>query len=170
MALVNKNIFEITGISLPEDACVVIVRTAWNEPIVNKLEQGCADVLKKQNVPYKIITVPGAIEIPFAIHTYWAHSVDGFVQKPSAFIALGCVILGDTPHFEYVCRSVTDGITRLNTSLPVPSVFGVLTVNNQAQADERTGGVHGHKGEEAAATAIKMMQLNASFKNEYPTL
>lgn len=165
MAIVNKNIFDITGISLPEDACIVIVRTAWNSQVVDKLEQGCIEVLKKQNVQYKILTVPGAIEIPFAIHTYWAHSVDGFVQRPSAFIALGCVILGDTPHFEYVCRSVTDGITQLNTILPVPSIFGVLTVNNQAQADERTGGRYGHKGEEAAATAIQMMQLNASFKN-----
>jgi 6,7-dimethyl-8-ribityllumazine synthase len=80
------------------------------------------------------------------------------------FIALGCVIKGDTPHFEYVCQSVTQGITQLNTSLPVPVIFGVLTVNTQEQADERLGGIHGHKGKEAAIAAIKMIQMVKSFK------
>ncbi|RYF84866.1 MAG: 6,7-dimethyl-8-ribityllumazine synthase, partial [Chitinophagaceae bacterium] len=67
------------------------------------------------------------------------------------------------PHFEYVCNAVTQGVAQLNLQLPVPSIFGVLTVNTQAQADERTGGIHGHKGEEAAATALKMIALLQSF-------
>ena len=73
------------------------------------------------------------------------------------------MLRGDTPHFDYVCRSVTDGITGLNLELPVPVVFGILTVDNQQQADERIGGVHGHKGEEAAWTAIKMMEVIRSL-------
>jgi 6,7-dimethyl-8-ribityllumazine synthase len=70
---------------------------------------------------------------------------------------LGCVIRGDTPHFEYVCKAVTDGVLQLNLLLPVPTIFGVLTADNELQAKERIGGKHGHKGEEAAVTAIKMI-------------
>jgi 6,7-dimethyl-8-ribityllumazine synthase len=73
------------------------------------------------------------------------------------------VVRGDTPHFEYVCKAVTDGVVQLNLSLPIPTIFGVLTVDNQQQIDERTGGVHGHKGEEAAITAMKMIALKESF-------
>jgi 6,7-dimethyl-8-ribityllumazine synthase len=73
-------------------------------------------------------------------------------------------VRGDTPHFEYVCQSVTNGVTTLNTTLPVPVIFGVLTVNTNEQAQERIGGKHGHKGEEAAITAIKMMLLSQQLK------
>jgi 6,7-dimethyl-8-ribityllumazine synthase len=66
--------------------------------------------------------------------------------------------------FDYVCKAVTDGVVQLNLTLPVPTIFGVLTVDNQQQVDERLGGKHGHKGEEAAITAIKMMALKNSFK------
>ena len=75
------------------------------------------------------------------------------------FIALGCVLRGGTPHFDYVCRAVTDGILQLNLTLPVPTIFGVLTVDTQQQADERTGGIHGNKGEEAALTALRMLSV-----------
>jgi len=77
---------------------------------------------------------------------------------------LGCVIRGETPHFDYVCQSVTQGVTLLNTRLPVPVIFGVLTVENMRQAQERLGGMHGHKGEEAAVTALKMIALSRSFE------
>ena len=82
----------------------------------------------------------------------------------AAFIALGCVVRGGTPHFEYVCQSVTHGITELNLTLPVPVIYGVLTVNDDGQARERIGGIHGHKGEEAAITAIKMIGINHQLK------
>ncbi|MEI9958511.1 MAG: 6,7-dimethyl-8-ribityllumazine synthase [Ferruginibacter sp.] len=74
------------------------------------------------------------------------------------------MLRGDTPHFDYVCKAVTDGVVQLNLSLPVPTIFGVLTVDTQEQIDERTGGKHGHKGEEAAVTALKMIALKNSFK------
>jgi 6,7-dimethyl-8-ribityllumazine synthase len=77
---------------------------------------------------------------------------------------LGCVVRGDTPHFDYVCQAVTAGITGLNISLPVPSIFGVLTVDNEQQAFDRLGGSHGHKGEEAAVTALKMVVLSRQLK------
>ena len=163
MALSSSNLVNTTGIQLTKDACVVIVRTEWNAAVLDLLEQGCIEMLKENNVCFKIVNVPGAFEIPFAIKNYWDnHKYRD--DKPHAFIALGCVLRGDTPHFEYVCKGVTDGISQLNLSLPVPTIFGILTVDNQLQADERTGGKHGHKGKEAAASAIKMIAINQSFK------
>ncbi|MEI2737382.1 MAG: 6,7-dimethyl-8-ribityllumazine synthase [Chitinophagaceae bacterium] len=151
-----------TGI-LNKDACIVLVKTEWNASIVDQLERGCIAVLEKHTVKKIVVmTVPGAFEIPFAIKNYW--EVTGKKQKPDAFIALGCVLRGDTPHFEYVCKAVTDGVVQLNLSLPVPTIFGVLTVDNEQQAIERIGGKHGHKGEEAGITALKMIALSKSFK------
>jgi 6,7-dimethyl-8-ribityllumazine synthase len=86
-------------------------------------------------------------------------------DKPAAFIALGCVIQGDTPHFDHVCNIVTQGTLQLNLSLPTPTIFGILTVLNETQAWERLGGKHGHKGEEAALTAMSMIVLAQSFRN-----
>ena len=152
-----------TGIRNFADACIVLVKTEWNADIVDQLERGCIAELEKHAVKkFVVITVPGAFEIPFAIKSYWDNS--GKNKKPDAFIALGCVIKGDTPHFDYVCRAVTDGVLQLNINLPVPAIFGVLTVDNKQQAIERIGGKHGHKGEEAAITALKMITLASSFK------
>lgn len=159
----NSNLIQNTAGIQKKDACVVIVRTDWNAAIVDELEKGCKKILKNHGIKsIKVITVPGAVEIPFIIHKYW----DIFKYKddrPECFIALGCVIKGGTPHFDYVCLSVTDGITKLNLELPVPVVFGILTVDNQQQADDRIGGKHGHKGEEAAYTAVKMMDVVRSL-------
>lgn len=157
----SKLLQDIEGIQLEQDAFIVLIKTEWNAAIVDELEAGCCAVLNKHGIAFKTLLVPGAVEIPFAIQQCWANS-----KKPKAFIALGCVIKGDTPHFEYVCHSVTDGITQLNLSLPVPVIFGVLTVNTEQQAQERTGGLHGHKGEEAAITALKMVVLNTRLKEE----
>lgn len=160
----NSKLLEINTGTLPKGACVVIVRTEWNAAIIDKLEEGCTRVLAQQKVVnVKIITVPGAFEIPFAVKSYW-EAKGGTPETPHAFIALGCVLRGGTPHFEYVCNAVTDGIVALNLQLPVPTIFGVLTLDTQLQADERTGGIHGHKGEEAAITAVKMMAMQESFK------
>jgi 6,7-dimethyl-8-ribityllumazine synthase len=153
-----------TGAREFSGACVVIVKTEWNAEIVDELEKGCRKVLSKEGVKMvSTITVPGAVEIPFGIKSYW-DLVKYRDDRPQAFIALGCVIKGGTPHFEYVCQSVTIGVTQLNMHLPIPVIFGVLTVDNQQQAEERIGGKHGHKGEEAAITALKMIALLKSFK------
>ena len=145
------------GIPQLMDAFVIIVKTEWNAHIVNELEAGCIRALDQNNVAYETVTVPGAFEIPFIIRRLHEKSAR---RKADAFIALGSVVRGDTPHFEYVCNAVTDGIVHLNSTLDVPVIFGVLTVNNEQQALERLGGIHGHKGEEAAITAIKMISLN----------
>lgn len=150
-----------TGI-LKKDACVALVKTEWNASIVDQLERGCIAELEKNGVKrIVLITVPGAVEIPFGIKSCWDNTPKK--DRPDAFIALGCVVRGDTPHFEYVSRAVTDGVMQLNLTLPVPVIFGVLTVDNEQQAIERIGGIHGHKGEEAALTALKMIALNSSY-------
>lgn len=159
----NSNLLSAAGILQSKGACVVIVRTEWNATIVGALEQGARTVLEKAGARCLVITVPGAFEIPFGIRTYWdVHKYRD--DRPQAFIALGCVLRGDTPHFEYVCRAVTDGVLQLNMTLPVPTIFGVLTVDSQQQADERIGGRHGHKGEEAAVTALKMIAVKKSMQ------
>ncbi|MES2646542.1 MAG: 6,7-dimethyl-8-ribityllumazine synthase [Bacteroidota bacterium] len=135
---------------------IVIIKTEWNAPVVDELEAGCKRILEAAGVEnITVLVVPGAVEIPFAINAY----VNRAAYEAEAFIALGCIIKGDTPHFEYVCQSVTQGITILNTQLDAPVIFGVLTVNTEEQAKERIGGIHGHKGEEAAMTALKMIAL-----------
>ncbi len=150
------------GIPLTKDAFVIIVKTEWNAHIINKLEAGVKKILKAQGVGFKTLVVPGAFEIPFAVKNHYAYSE----TPPDAYITLGTVIRGDTPHFDYVCKAVTDGVVQLNLTLDVPVVFGVLTVDNELQAIERIGGKHGHKGEEAAITAIKMIALNRKLKNQ----
>ncbi|MCW3080610.1 6,7-dimethyl-8-ribityllumazine synthase [Segetibacter sp.] len=148
------------GIPLLQDAFVIIVKTEWNAHIIDRLEEGCVKVLTESGVKSKTVVVPGAFEIPFAVKMLHANSS----QTADAFIALGTVIKGDTPHFDYVCKGITDGVMQLNVSLDVPTIFGVLTVNTEQQAEERIGGIHGHKGEEAATTAIKMIALKRSIQ------
>ena len=141
------------------NAFVVIVKTEWNAHIANALEEGVIKIFREQGTRYKTIVVPGAVEISFAVKAYAASKE----EKADAFITLGAVIKGDTPHFEYVCKAVTEGVVWLNMNLEMPTIFGVLTVNTEQQAMERIGGIHGHKGEEAAITALKMIALQRSL-------
>jgi 6,7-dimethyl-8-ribityllumazine synthase len=153
----HSNLLQIdTGILNAQDACIVLVKTEWNAAIVDELEKGCIAELQKHGVKKIIaVTVPGAFEIPFGIKNYWENAKKK--NKPDAFIALGCIIRGETPHFDYIAKAVTEGVVQLNLMLPVPTIFGVLTVENELQAKDRIGGRHGHSGERAAITALKMI-------------
>ena len=152
----NSNLLNNNSGIFKQDAFIVLVKTEWNASIVDELENGCLRVLRQNNARIETIVVPGCVEIPFAINRHWNQSKQT-LDSPQAYIALGTVIKGDTPHFDYVCKMAADGVTQLNLMLPVPTIFGVLTVNNEEQALERIGGKHGHKGEEAAITALKML-------------
>ncbi|MBX2932074.1 MAG: 6,7-dimethyl-8-ribityllumazine synthase [Chitinophagaceae bacterium] len=154
----NKTLLK--GIPKTKDAFIIIVKTEWNSSIVNKLEAGVKKILQAANVSYKTITVPGAVEIPFAVKQHYTYAN----KLPDAYITLGTVIKGDTPHFDYVCKFVTDGVLQLNLSMNVPVIFGVLTVNNETEAKDRTTGKHGNKGEEFALTALKMVALNRTIQ------
>ena len=157
----SASLLDIIAVQAPVNARIAIVHTEWNDRIVEEQLKGCERVLQNfQAVTIDKLAVPGSFEIPFACKRLWNHyellSPD---LQPEAIIAFGAVIRGGTPHFEYVCKAVTEGLTQLNLTLPIPVIFGVLTLDNEQQAWERLGGEHGHKGEEAALTALKMIAV-----------
>ncbi|MGN7722190.1 6,7-dimethyl-8-ribityllumazine synthase [Chitinophaga sp. 22620] len=166
MSIHNQTLLNNAGILQTEGASVVIVYTEWNDFIVNELVAGAERTLDEYKVSHKKLVVPGSFELPFACRQIWEQS-KGTGSQPSAIIAFGCVIRGETPHFDYVCKAVTDGILQLNMELPVPVIFGILTVNNQEQATDRLGGAHGHKGEEGALTALKMISFQRQLSKSY---
>jgi len=133
----------------------VIVVAEWNEEITGALFDGAYAALlsmgaKKNNISR--IDVPGSFELPLAAK--WAAEK----KSTDAVICLGCVIQGDTPHFDYICQAVANGIMNVALDSGKPVAFGVLTTLNKKQALERAGGVHGNKGEEAAVTVVKMLE------------
>ena len=138
-----------------------IVVSEWNNQITDKLLEGAIDTLTQHGVPESNITighVPGSFELVFGASQM---AKFGYVD---AIIAIGCVIRGDTPHFDYVCQSVTQGVTSLNADCDIPVIFGVLTVNNEQQALDRSVGTLGNKGVEAAEAAIAMVRFARSVK------
>lgn len=159
----SNTLLSLQGLHDLKDAHVAIVSTEWNDKIVAAQLEGAHKILAKAGaIVSREYTVPGCFEIPFACNQIAEHN---FLKSngPEAIIAFGAVIRGGTPHFEYVCQAVTDGISALNIRLKIPVIFGVLTLNTEAEAWERLGGVHGHKGEEAAIAALKMIQLNRNI-------
>jgi 6,7-dimethyl-8-ribityllumazine synthase len=144
---------------------VVVLYTEWNEEIISELVAGTKTIFDQHpQVSVSYIQVPGAVELPFAVKEHY--ELTRYRKPAQAYIVLGCVIKGDTQHFEYVCNAVTDGITWCNTHLNVPTIYGVLTVNNLQQAKDRIGGSHGHKGEEAAITALKMIAFKQKIMDD----
>jgi len=157
----SASLLDISALENLQHPRIALVFTEWNDQIVAAQLNGFDKTATALNVTVTDrIAVPGSFEIPFACKQLW-HSYAGKPEqeKPEAIIAFGAVIEGGTPHFKYVCKAVTEGITHLNLLLPIPVIFGVLTLNNEKQAWERLGGKHGHKGEEAAITALKMIAL-----------
>ena len=139
-----------------EGLTVGIVCAEWNEHITGALLQGALDLFAREGYPRENITVthvPGTVEL-----TYGAARM-ARSGRYDAIIIIGCVIRGGTPHFDYVCQSVTQGVTILNAQGNVPVVFSVLTVLDKQQALDRCGGKLGHKGVEGAYTAIRMANL-----------
>lgn len=131
-----------------------IISTEWNSQITERLLEGAVHELEAQGVASNNITVkhvPGSFELVYAAQQLAKY---GHVN---GIIILGCVIRGDTPHFDYICQGVTNGIATLNATGDIPVIFGLLTVNTLSQAEERAGGKLGNKGEEFALTAIKMV-------------
>ncbi len=137
--------------AIPETSKVAIVTAEWNAHITEALTKGAVDLLESRNVEYNVYHVPGAVELTYGAAQLLAHY--------DAIIVFGCVIRGGTPHFDYVCQSVTQGITKLNAEFDTPVIFGVLTVDNEQDALDRAGGKLGNKGTEAAEAAIKMIHF-----------
>ena len=162
MATHLKNLSDFSGIDIPSAHKFKfgIVVSEWNREITGALYQGAYNILLNHQVEEKnIITiqVPGSYEL--------ISGADMLLNsKPlNAIICLGCVIQGETPHFEFICQAVANGISNVSIKHNKPVIFGVLTTENLQQAIDRSGGIHGNKGEEAAVTAIRMAFLQHSL-------
>jgi 6,7-dimethyl-8-ribityllumazine synthase len=158
MATAQKNlsVFSTEGISGMEDKRIAIVVSEWNTEVTEALYAGAVETLMKLGVKKENIVrsdVPGSFEL--TLGAQWE------AQKADidAVICLGCVIQGETRHFDFICDAVAHGITQVNLKYDKPVIFGVLTTDNQKQALDRAGGKHGNKGDEAAATAVKMLAI-----------
>ena len=158
MATQNNNLSDYDKSNLPNVSNMRfgIVVSQWNDDITDGLYKGAYNTLldcgvSKDNIIK--LEVPGSFELIYGTKILYKRNCD-------AIICLGSVIQGETKHFDYVCQGVTNGIKDLNIALDVPVIFGVLTDNTKKQAINRSGGIHGNKGVEAAITAIKMAHLN----------
>lgn len=142
-------------LSHPENRRVAIVYANWNAAITYRLRDSAVNTLHAAGIPAENVEcfdVPGTVELTFlAARLLQLDTYD-------AIIVIGCVIRGDTPHFDYVCQSVTHGVTELNLRGVCPVIFNVLTVDDYQQAVDRCGGPAGDKGKEAALTAVDMMK------------
>lgn len=157
----NGDSLEIPQIVNANNFRAAIFTAEWNPAVTHALRDGAIDVLRKAGVNDSNIQtydVPGTVELVNAAAIAVKHHPD-----LSAVIIIGCVIRGDTPHFDYVCEIVAQGTAELNARGVTPVIFGVLTVDNLQQALDRAGGSLGNKGAEAAVAAIKMANLGESL-------
>jgi 6,7-dimethyl-8-ribityllumazine synthase len=161
MATANLSAYDPETIPDSGDMRFGIVVSDWNKDVTWALLDGAVNTLKKHGTTEENIVVkhvPGSFELTLGAQFLAEYDdLDGI-------ICLGCVIQGETPHFTYICQSVTQGITQLNLEYNIPFVFGVLTTDNHQQALDRAGGKNGNKGDEAAVTAIKMASLQREIE------
>ena len=162
MATSNKNSVPTRPLPKVKGMNVGIVVAEWNGHITSALLEGALETFRREGFnesQVKVFNVPGAVELTFGASQLIESSMF------DAVIVFGCVIRGGTPHFDYVCQSVTQGITSLNADCDIPVVFGVLTVDNEQDALDRAGGRLGNKGAEAAEAAIKMHAFVEQVRN-----
>lgn len=163
MATAYHNLSDYDFQSVPDASAMRfgIVVSEWNANITGALLEGAVSTLKKHGAKEENIlvqTVPGSFELTFGS----AQMIKS--GKVDAVIALGCVVRGDTPHFDYVCAGATQGIAHLNATTDTPVIYGLITTNTMQQAEDRAGGVLGNKGDECAITAIKMLDFVCRLK------
>ncbi len=161
MATINLSEYKELNISNIEAFKVAIVVAEWNAFITENLLKGCEETLLKEGVKQeniKIVRVPGAFELSYASMQLCKS------QKYDAVVAIGCVIRGETAHFDFVCSGVTQGITLCNTQTDTPTIFCLLTDDHKEQSIARSGGSLGNKGIEAGVTALKMIDLRRQMK------
>lgn len=161
MATKDLSKYDFKSVPSAENMSFGLVVAEWNPEVTFALAGGAVETLKKHGAKDENIQmnyVPGSFELPLGAQFLAEYG------NVDAVIVLGCVIQGETRHFDYICEGVTQGIKDLNLKYNKPFIFGLLTTNNQQQALDRAGGIHGNKGDEAAITAIKMVHLKNSFQ------
>ncbi|MFY0687993.1 MAG: 6,7-dimethyl-8-ribityllumazine synthase [Cyclobacteriaceae bacterium] len=158
MASSQKNLsdFQTDGIRDVSGYRFAIVVSEWNTEVTESLYSGAYKTLldlgaTRENI--ERVDVPGSFEL--TLGSQWMAKKNDI----DAVICLGCVIQGETRHFDFICQAVADGITNVSLKYDKPVIFGVLTPDTQQQAMDRAGGKHGNKGDEAAATAVKMLMI-----------
>ncbi len=147
---------ELSGTPRGQGRRIAVVASRFNEPITRALVDGALDALVRHGTAFEdidIYWVPGAWELPIAVRGAMA------TERYDAVVALGAVIRGETPHFDYVAGEASRGLAKASTDSDVPLGFGLLTCDNVQQAEERAGGVHGNKGWDAAVAALEMADL-----------
>lgn len=159
MATAYHNLSSYNAATVPDgdNMKIGIVVSEWNDKITNALLNGACKTLFKHGVKEEnliIDYVPGSFELVYGAKLLAEN------KELDAVIVFGCVVRGDTPHFDYVCNGVTQGITELNIAYDIPFIFGLLTTDNMQQAEDRAGGKHGNKGDECAITALKMIDFS----------
>lgn len=145
----GPKLFKVKGITIG------IVVAQWHNDITNALLKGATTALKQAGIKdssIKIKKVPGSFELPLGAQ--WQIKQDNI----DAVLCLGCIIQGETPHFDYISQAVANGIMQLNLAYNIPVIFGVLTTNTLKQAKERSGGKHGNKGIDAAVAALELLE------------
>lgn len=162
MSTAGKNLSDYSRENLPDASSLRIgmVVAEWNSEVTDSLARAAQEALAACSVkPENIIriSVPGSFELTAGAKSMVEH------EKVDAVICLGCVIQGETRHFEFICNAVAQGLTLLSVRFSIPFIFGVLTTDTLQQALDRAGGKHGNKGTEAAITAIRMAGLKNQF-------
>lgn len=162
MATAYQNLSQYNFNSVPDASAMKfgVVVSEWNTKVTEALLEGACNTLERHGVKeenIRIARVPGSFELTFGAKE--------MIEKGQcdAVIIIGCVVRGDTPHFDYVCQGATIGITELNLRYPTPVIYGLLTTDTMQQALDRAGGIHGNKGDEAAVTAIKMVDYSCKL-------
>lgn len=156
----NLSDYDINMVPSAEGMKIGIVVSEWNDNITGALLEGAVSTLVKNGVSKDDITVmpvPGSFELIYGATQMTKTDVDGI-------IAIGCVIRGDTPHFDYICEGTTYGLARLNATQDKPVIYGLITTNDMQQALDRCGGKMGNKGDECAVTCIKMIDFKRNLK------
>lgn len=156
----NLSDYDVNSVPSAKGMKVGIVVSEWNTEITGALLEGASKTLidngvKKGDILVK--TVPGSFELIYGAQLMTKLPLD-------AVIAIGCVIRGETPHFDYICQGTTAGLAHLNATQNIPVIYGLITANNMQQAKDRSGGRLGNKGDECAVTAIKMADYRRSVK------
>ena len=163
MATRNLSEYDLNSVPDGKEMKFGIVVSEWNYEVTGALAHGAVETLKKHGVQDEDILVkhvPGSFELTLGGQFYAEYT------DVDAIILLGCVIQGETRHFDFICQGVAKGATDLNIKYNLPVIFGVLTTDTQQQALDRAGGKLGNKGDEAAITAIKMVSLQKTFESE----
>jgi 6,7-dimethyl-8-ribityllumazine synthase len=161
MSTTNLSVYDINSVPNAEKMTFAIVVSEWNTEITEALYEGAYNTLLKHGAKSSNIYkeyVPGTFELTFGAAAIVSET------NVDAVIVLGCVIQGETRHFDFICQGVAQGISDLNRTYDTPVIFGVLTTDNFQQAKERAGGKLGNKGDEAAVTAIKMVAFKKRIK------